>query len=515
MLKKGMSILSRYPRLRVLFFGVGAVTVVGVTMHVFTKKQDISKTPSGPVSHVDTQPVPLDQKRIVGNGNKYSKLKNQYDKDQYNNKLRKGETIMPNNWFNGKTQKATDGSGDNKSGQFHAKGASHNSSVNNAAHKQVAAANRVDSNSSAKAKPMMSPSDFQKAMIDAEKLSKSNTNASTAQMPSQNAGSVGSDQALNNFHSGRSAYGSNNLNHSNNSFHPGSYNPPHAENPQESQQHQQNIANLSSKMQGQLSSLGSSWNMPVASQNSVTQTVNTDADSTQGAAQKAADALANPPQIIKAATVYFAIINNKVSSDQPNTPIMAKIITGPYKGAKLLGGFYTEKEKLLIKFNTMVLKSRSRSFSIGTAYAIDTKDGQNAVATDVNHHYVLRYGSLFAAALLQGIGQAYTPSSNYCFPDPAAPGGWSCNGSGSGVNNPNQVNTKVALMRGAGQIGTTLGQNIGSYFNTPPTVTVAQGTLVGVLFMGDVEVPKVKVIQTDPDYDESVGTDLSFLGNNN
>ena len=40
MFKKGMDFLARYPRLRVLTFGVGAVVVVGVSMHAFTKKQD-------------------------------------------------------------------------------------------------------------------------------------------------------------------------------------------------------------------------------------------------------------------------------------------------------------------------------------------------------------------------------------------------------------------------------------------------------------------------------------------
>ena len=189
---------------------------------------------------------------------------------------------------------------------------------------------------------------------------------------------------------------------------------------------------------------------------------------------------------------------------------MAQLITGPYKGSKLLGGFYTEKDKLLIRFNTMVMKSRANSFSLGKAYAIDTKDGQTAVETDVNHHYLLRYGSLFAAAFLEGIGNAYTPTPNYCVPDPTVPGGWNCNGGGNVVN-PNSVNTKVALMRGAGQIGQTLGQHIGKYFDTPPTVTVSQGTLVGILFMNDVTIPQIKTAQLDPDYTPSSGADLSFL----
>jgi hypothetical protein len=496
MLKKGMATLSRYPRLRVLVLGVGAVTIVGVSMHVFTKKQDISKTPQGPVSHVATKPVPLKGHRMVGDGKQYGKLKNKYDQDQYNNKLRHGDTIMPGDWFNkgkqvpNKDQHQAQGSNDKSKGHDNTVIAAH-------AHKQEAAP--AAKNNEPEQKAMMSPGDFQKAAHEAERLpqgAQATGNTALAQRSPQGRGS------FNNWNSGR-----NGANNARAQFHPDSYHPPvHNESPQEIQQHQQNVSSLASKMQGQLSSMGSSWNMPVASQATVDQKIDPSAVDAQTAAQKAAENLANPPQIIKAATVYFAIIKNKVSSDQPNTPVMAKLITGPYKGSKLLGGFYTEKDKLLIKFNTMVMKSRARSFSVGTTYAIDTKDGQTAVETDVNHHYLLRYGSLFAASFLEGLGQAYTPNT-FCY---VGINGMTCPGGMNDVN-PNQVNTKVALMRGAGKIGSNLGQHIGNYFNTPPTVTVAQGTLVGILFMNDVSIPKMQVVQTDPDYSESAGTDLSFL----
>ena len=500
MLKKGMATLSRYPRLRVLVLGVGAVTVVGVSMHVFTKKQDISKTPQGPVSHIATKSVPLKGHRMVGSGKQYGKLKNKYDQDQYNDKLKHGDTIMPGTWFNkgqpvpNKDQNQTQGASKIDSNN---KSKGHDDNRVIATHKQEAAP--AAKNNETEQKAMMSPGDFQKAAHEAERLpqgAQATGNTSLAQRSSQGS------RSFNNWNSGR-----NSESNSRAQFHPDSYHPSVShESPQQIQQDQQRVSSLAGKMQGQLSSMGSSWNMPVASQATVDQKVDASAVDAQSSAQKAAENLANPPHIIKAATVYFAIIKNKVSSDQPNTPVMAKLITGPYKGSKLLGGFYTEKDKLLIKFNTMVMKSRARSFSVGTTYAIDTKDGQSAVETDVNHHYLLRYGSLFAASLLEGLGKAYTPNT-FCY---IGVNGMTCPGGMNDVN-PNQVNTKVALMRGAGQIGTTLGQHIGDYFNTPPTVTVAQGTLVGILFMNDVTVPKMQVVQTDPDYAESAGTDLSFL----
>jgi intracellular multiplication protein IcmE len=524
MLKKGMSILSRYPRLRVLFFGVGAVTIVGVSMHVFTKKQDLGKTPQGPLSHVDTQKIPLKDKRMVGSGKHYSKLINKYDRDKYNNRLKRADTIMDGSWF------------DDGKGQKDAKNAkAHSTDKNNSNNQKDHAANvapkhkvtaPAEKNNSSEQKPMMSPSEFAKAAHEAETLPRGasatrNTAAAQRSMmsPSQfeNAQRQNRRAMPGNFNRNVAAAQmplprsmSHDFNNQRPQFNPKSYHPEYRESPQQIQRHQQQVSALASKMQGQLSSMGANLNMPVASQVTVKQDSDNNAENAKTAAQSAADNLANPAQIIKAATVYFAIIQNKVSSDQPSTPVMAKLITGPYKGAKLLGGFYTEKDKLLMKFNTMVLKSRAKSFSIGKSYAIDTKDGQMAVETDVNHHYVLRYGSLFAAAFLQGLGDAYTPSNSYMQCNPLIPG--SCDtGSSDYNNNPNNVNTKVALMRGAGQVGKSLGQHIGSYFNTPNTVTVAQGTLVGILFMNDVTVPRVQVVQTDPDYSEPAGTNLDFL----
>ena len=495
MIKKGMAILSRYPRLRVLFFGVGIVTIVGVSMHVFTKKQDLSKTPNGPASVIKTKPVTLKEDRKVGNSKKYDKLSSKYNREQYQKRLSRGDTMMPGDWFS----EGGDADKDTKkdSGKDSSKKAQSKGVVSTA---KKAATSSSDKNNELKKKQMMSPRDFKKAMQAAEQSSNNDI-----RRPAQNQAAARVSRSVNKVDN-RSK------------VRPESYRPVYKkqETPQQAQQRKQRVSSLSSKMQGQLGSMGNSWNMPVASHATLNQEDNTNVSKAISSAKKAADNLANPPQIIKAGTVYFATTQNKVSSTQPGTPVMAKIITGPYKGSKILGGFSTEGKKLLIKFNTMVMDSREKSFSIGRTYAIDTKDGQMAVETDVNNHYLFRYGSLFASAFLEGLGQAYTPSATYCypvFPSTSNPsGGMSCSGGGS--DNPNQVNTKVALMRGVGQFGTKLAQNIGKNFNTPPTVTVAQGTLIGILFMNDVTVPQMKVVQTDPDYAESAGTSLDFLDDN-
>ena len=110
-------------------------------------------------------------------------------------------------------------------------------------------------------------------------------------------------------------------------------------------------------------------------------------------------------------------------------------------------------------------------------YAIDAETAQNALASNVDNHYLLRYGSLMGAAFLEGFGNAWTSvqtsttDSNGLINVYTAP--------------PPEATAKTAFYQGLGQIGTNLGQQVGQVFQTPPTVTLDAGTGLGVLFMSD------------------------------
>ena len=193
--------------------------------------------------------------------------------------------------------------------------------------------------------------------------------------------------------------------------------------------------------------------------------------------------------MFKAGDVLFAVIDTAINSDQPNTPVLARIVTGPYRNAKLLGTFTREEDKLVIKFNTLALKNRPSSIPIN-AYAIDQRTAQTAMATNVDHHYLMRYGSLFAASFLQGFGtyfsnyQAYQcPSNSICI--------------NTDTNHLNPVSE--AMYSGLGQIGTSLSDSVIKNFNKPPTVTLDQGSPIGVLIMSDVNRNGVQVKQLGTD----------------
>ncbi|WP_119342951.1 TrbI/VirB10 family protein [Facilibium subflavum] len=196
------------------------------------------------------------------------------------------------------------------------------------------------------------------------------------------------------------------------------------------------------------------------------------------AALAAASQGAAPLNLIKAGDILFAVINTAINSDQKGTPVLATVVTGKYKGAKLLGQFQLSGERLVIKFNQMSIPGHNNSISIN-AYAIDSETAQSSLAGDINHHYLLRYGSLFAAAFLQGFG-TYFNSDNQ--------DSWNCNKSGTiCINNKLNDSVRDASFSGLGEIGTSLSSSVRQEFSRPVTVKLAKGAGIGVLFMQDVQ----------------------------
>lgn len=233
------------------------------------------------------------------------------------------------------------------------------------------------------------------------------------------------------------------------------------------------VDQVENNMRTAVTSLTNSWTLPTAA-------------SVQGAAPTAPSnngTAASGPVIIKAGTILFGVIDTALDSDQPGTPVMATIVTGPYKGAKLLGAFQAENQALVVQFNMMSLPTLTRTIGIN-AYALDQNTANNAIATSVDNHYLLRYGMLFASAFMQGFGNAY---QNYNYTCP--PGTANCTLINSNGTPNTQATTKTAAYQGLGQVGTTLGQVAAQQFNTPPTIKVDQGTGIGVLFMSDVSLP--------------------------
>lgn len=207
----------------------------------------------------------------------------------------------------------------------------------------------------------------------------------------------------------------------------------------------------------------------------------TDAAAASAAAARMASQQALPA-MIKAGDIQFAVLNTEINSDEPG-PVMATVVLGPYKGAKLLGSLQTSKslpgtngaEAVVIQFNVMSIADANRSIGI-SAVAIDPNTARTALASDVDHHYMLRYGSLFASSFLEGYGNAGLQAGSSV----------TQNQDGGTFTTYPDADPRRETAAAFGQVGQNWGQQLGDTFNRPNTITVHAGTGLGILFLNDV-----------------------------
>ena len=182
--------------------------------------------------------------------------------------------------------------------------------------------------------------------------------------------------------------------------------------------------------------------------------------------------------ISKAGTIFYAVLDTGINSDE-QSPILATIVHGKYKGSKLLGKFQRVDKKVVLEFNTMNVPSLERSIPI-SAYAIDPNTARTAMASDVNNHYMLRYGMLFASSFISGLGDAISSSGSTTI---------TLGDNSTSTQNPT-LDTKEKLLSALGDVGNAFGDATSGFIDTPPTVKVDAGSTIGLLLMKDLTVPK-------------------------
>ena len=178
-------------------------------------------------------------------------------------------------------------------------------------------------------------------------------------------------------------------------------------------------------------------------------------------------------RLIKPGTIFYAVMDTALDSDQPG-PAMASVVSGPYKGAKVLGSFKRHKDNLVVQFSRLIPKS-GPVIPI-KAYAVNTATTRTAVATAVDHHYLARWGGLIAASFMEGFGRAVEQSGATVVN--SVGGG----GASSLTIHPSRT-AGAEAEQALGTVGQKAGQQIQKNFNEPPTVKVAAGTAIDVLII--------------------------------
>lgn len=174
--------------------------------------------------------------------------------------------------------------------------------------------------------------------------------------------------------------------------------------------------------------------------------------------------------LLKPGRIYYGKIDTEVNSDVPG-PVLATIESGKLQGSKLLGGFQKAHGYVVLKFKSMTLPNGD-VYPL-TAYAINSNTLQDGIETDVDHHYLARYGAMLGGAFLYGFGQA----------EMYAGGAGTVTQYGTPVFVPNTQTTISQSMMGLGMAGQQLSTETAKGFNRPSTVTVKKGTAVGILII--------------------------------
>lgn len=184
--------------------------------------------------------------------------------------------------------------------------------------------------------------------------------------------------------------------------------------------------------------------------------------------------------LIKTGDVVFAVLDTAINSDEPG-PILATIVSGRFKGAKLIGSFNlpNNADKMVVNFNAMSIPGAPKTIPIN-AYAIDPNTARTAIASKADHHYLLRYGSLFASSFLEGFGNAFQSANTT-----VTIGG---TGGGDNITVQNGIGRSALenAVIGLATVGKSWGQVTQQQFSRPTTVEVCSGTPLGILFTQDV-----------------------------
>ncbi|MDR8877256.1 TrbI/VirB10 family protein [Burkholderia multivorans] len=217
----------------------------------------------------------------------------------------------------------------------------------------------------------------------------------------------------------------------------------------------------------------SSSQTPTSSGNSISSGVL--ATGTVQSATTAASGSETEKVYARAADMAYAYMEMPANSDVKN-PIRGTIVSGPLKGSTFLAKIDLPQgaEAALIHTSTISIPGEPKSLPFD-AYLVDQNTMSTALASDVDHHYLSRWGSFAAATFLSGVSQAIMQAgqAQQVITTPTAT-----------VVAQNPLSTKQILEVGAGTIGAKAADHLTGLLDKPATVKV-DAMPVGILIMSD------------------------------
>lgn len=163
------------------------------------------------------------------------------------------------------------------------------------------------------------------------------------------------------------------------------------------------------------------------------------------------------------------------ASSDAQSPVVLQADSGPIAGARMIGNFVREDERLVIRVNRVIHQGQEIGVE-GIVVAPATMEA--GVASSVDQHYLARFALPAAAAFVQGLGQAFALSNSTVVASPFG-----------GATALQRLNLGQQVGIGAGAAAGRVGQALDQAAPRGPTVKLDVGSSVGVMFLTNVALP--------------------------
>lgn len=175
--------------------------------------------------------------------------------------------------------------------------------------------------------------------------------------------------------------------------------------------------------------------------------------------------------MLRPGDVLYAETVNAVDSDTPSS-VIAEVVTGPYKGARLVGSFQTDRNsgRMLVQFAAMTMHDGTTVPISGVA--VDGRTAETTVRSDIERRYVKRYGPVLAASFIATYAQAIAQPEQRLVD------------TGSGTEIITEAPTdRQAIAAGVSAGLSTIARDVAEYAPKGPKVTLRDGWPIAVMIL--------------------------------
>lgn len=179
--------------------------------------------------------------------------------------------------------------------------------------------------------------------------------------------------------------------------------------------------------------------------------------------------------LAQAGDVLYATMVTRVLSTAPG-PVLAEMATGPFQGARLLGRFVQQDDRLLIAFTRLSLPDGR--FADIEAVAIDPQTSLTTLADEVARHRLQRVALAFGTAFAGGVAAGIAATDQTII----------VGDEGTVTISRSEQSLGEAVASGAAAAVEAVARDAEATQGRlrTPTVVVREGSLVGLLLLKDI-----------------------------